>query len=253
MQPSTPKLPLNCLFYTSTAGHFGHIDVYRTTIKHYKAKLGGSFAAFNKVFAHVKVKPSQTDRLPDMIDYLLSEDIHPIVTQGDWSRGLDHSRAYLSDMFKVYNTQDLHSAPYCFVVEDDSPINVKMAHLYAYLEAGIKVLEANKDILAVRFQRDGVSNPRWPVNDLLDRVDSYDFQPTISHIKNLFLAAKIINDNAQAFESVQCEAAFRMASDTLSHSPYRYLCFNPSLASSHHIGAEAYPEIMKTPEFKDLA
>lgn len=252
MKLTLKPLDMNLVFFTSTAGHFGHLDVYQKTIKHCERALGGDLKVFNKVFAHVKVKPSQRDRLPDIVDFLLDHDIHPIVTEGDWERGLSHGRAYLSDMHKVYNLQDLHSAPYCFVVEDDSPINVKLANLHSYLEAAIKVLGANKDILAVRFQRDGVSNQTWPVNELLNRVDSYDFQPTVARTRDLFLAAKIVQDNARAFENVQCEAAFRMASESLSHSPYRFLCFNPSLASSHHIGAEAYPQIMETTEFKDL-
>lgn len=247
------KLPLNCIFYLSTSGHYSYNDVYKTTIKHYKNKLGGSFDIFQSVYAHIKVKPTQQSRLPDIIDFLLDEGIHPIVTIGDWQRGLNHGSAYLADMFKVYGMQELHSsAQYVFAVEDDSPIHIHNHTLTQYLESAVNTLSSNKDILAIRFQRDGVSNPTWSVNDVYHRVDSYDFQPTISHIKYLYLAAKTIQDNAAQFAQIQCEAAFRMASDTLSNSPYRYLCFNPALASSHHIGCPEYPEIMKTPEFASL-
>lgn len=244
-------LPLNLVMFASTARHFGY-DTYATTIKHYERALGGNLNVFQQRFCHVKVRPTETDRLPDIIDFLLDHDIKPIVTQGEWTRGLSHGREYLKDMFKVYNTQEVHAAPFTFFTEDDEPLNVKLAAAHTYLEAAINVLNANKDILNVRFQRDGVSNQTWPVNELLHRVDTLDFQSFVARTRDLFLAAKIIQDNARAFENVQCEAAFRMASESLSASPYRFLCFNPSLASSHHIGAEAYPEIMKTAEFKDL-
>jgi len=245
------QLPLSLVFFTSTAGHFGY-STLETTIKHYRSKLNGNLDIFQQRFCHIKVRPDEKNKLPDIIDVLLDNDIKPIVTEGTWNRGLNHGNAYLADQYKVYSTQELHNIPYVFSVEDDSPIHIKSGQLSQYLEAAVNTLSSNKDILTIRFQRDGVSNQTWPVNDLLHRVDTYDFQPAISHIKYLYLGAKIVNDNAAHFANTQCEAAFRIASDILSNHPYRYLCFNPELASSHHIGVPNYLDILKTPEFANL-
>lgn len=245
------SLPINLVIFTSTAGHFGY-STLATTIKHYKAALGGSLDLFAGRFCHVKVRPSETDRLPDIIDTLLEHEIKPIVTIGDWARGLSHGVEYLKDQYKTYGTQELHAALYTLFTEDDEPVHLKQGTLAQYLETAINTLANNKDLLTIRFQRDGVSNQTWPVNDLLHRVDTVDFQPSVWRTRDLYLAAKVIQDNAAQLANTQCEAAFRIAADTLSSHPYRYLCFNPAMASSHHIGAPTYPEILKTPEFASL-
>lgn len=247
----TMSLPLNLVIYTSTAGHYGH-STLATTIKHYKRALGGDLNLFAGRFCHVKIRPTETDRLPDIIDTLLDSEIKPLVTVGDWKRGLQHGGAYLSDMVRTYGDQTIHSTPYTFAVEDDSPIHLKAGALSQYLEAAVNTLSTNHDILHIRFQRDNVLNVTQPISDLYHRVDTWDLQPLVGRTRDLYLIAKIVTDNARTFENTQCEAALRMAADTLSNHPYRYLCFNPVMASSHHIGAEAYPQIMQTPEFASL-
>lgn len=246
------KLPLNIIFFISTSGHFDHLDVYKTTIKHYKAKLGGSLDVFQNAFAHIKVKPNQRDRLPEIIDFLLENNIKPIVTEGEWSRGLAHGQAYISDIFKVFNTEEVHSAPYSFWVEDDSPINVKQDNLYSYLSTAVSILGSNKDIVNIRFQRDGIQDASQPINNFLNRVETFDFQPNIGRTRDLFLAAKALVDHPATFANVQCEAAFYATSKPLTHSPIGFLCFNPKIVSSHHIGAPNYTEIIKSPEFSNL-
>lgn len=244
-------LNLNLVIFTSTAGHFGH-STLATTIAHYRRALGGNLDLFATRYCHVKVRPNEQDRLPDIIDTLLDNDIKPIVTIADWNRGLSHGHQYLADQFKVYSTQELHAVPYVFAIEDDSPVHLKQGTLDAFLDAAVNLLAANKDILHVRFQRDGVSNVTQPVNAHLHCVDTTDFQPLVQRTRDLYLITKVLQDNAAQFAQTQCEAAFRMASDTLSSHPYRYLCFNPAIASSYHIGTTTYPEILKTPEFASL-
>lgn len=245
------KLPINFVMFTSTSGHFG-FDTYKTTVKHYKSKLGGSLNIFQQLFAHIKVKPTERDRLPEIIDFLLENDIKPIVTEGHWERGLSHGHEYLKDQFKVYNTDELHLAPYTFFTEDDEPLNIRQGTASDYITTAINVLASNKDVLNIRFQRDGVQNITNPINNILNRVDTTDFQPFIARTRDLFLIAKGLRDNSEALQNVQCEAAFKIVSDSLSYSPIRHLCFNPALVSSHHIGAPNYTEIIKSPEFSNL-
>lgn len=246
------KLPLNLVFFLTTAGHFGHLNVYQTTVKHYRAKLGGSLDLFQNRFAHIKVRKAEQDRLPDMIDFLLDNDIKPVVTGGEWARGLSHGAGILEDVHRVFNREDVHAAPFSFWVESDSPINVKTGGTLAeYLSTAVAVVNGNKDILSIRFQREGVGRGT-PISDLFDMVSTWDFQPTVARTRDLWLASKIIADHPAQFAAVQCEAAFRAASDTLSYSGARYLCFNPDRVTSHHIGAPDYATIIQGKDFQGL-
>ncbi len=244
-------LPLNLVFFTSTSGHFG-FDTYQTTIKHFKKKLNGNFDLFNKVYAHIKVKPNHKERLQPILDFLESEKIEPIVTEGDWERGLIHGWQYLKDQFKVYNTQELHDVQYLMVVEDDSPILLKEGNLSQFIKNAIYTLDSNRDVLHIRFQREGALNITYKLDDNYNIVDTYDFQPYIARVRDLMFITKILLENEKQLANVQCEMAFRIIADMFSSSYQRYLCFNPSKATSYHIGAPNYLELIKDKDFSDL-
>ncbi len=241
-------LPINLIIFTSTAGHFG-FDTYKTTVKHMERKLKG--CDINERFAHIKVRPKEADKMPEMIDFFYENKYRVIVTEGDWTRGMSHQHEYLKDIFKVFNDNHIHSAPYSFWVEDDSPILLKdNVSLSTHIQNAVSVLANNKDILNIRFSRETILNTKD--NQYLIPVNTFDFQPNIGRTRDLFLASKIIQDNWNQFQYMQCEAAFKSSSDFLSYHPYKYLAFNPNSVTSYHIGAPNYEEIIKGADFQNI-
>jgi hypothetical protein len=241
-------LPINIVLFTSTAGHYG-FDTYKTTVNHLEKKL--SPYTFNEKFAHIKVRPQEAHKMPEMIDFFYENKYRVIVTEGDWSRGMSHQHEYLKDIFKIFNDGHVHSAPYSFWVEDDSPILLKDATpLGEHIKNAINILSSNKDLLNIRFSRETILKSQN--NQYVIPVNTFDFQPNIGRTRDLFIAAKIIQDNWSQFQYMQCEAAFKMASDFLSYHPYKYLAFNPDMVTSYHIGAPNYEEIIKADDFKNI-
>lgn len=99
------KLDLNLCIFTSTAGHFGNFDVYKTTIDHFEKSLGGNLDVFNYKIAHIKVRPREEERnrLPEMLDYFKSKNINTLITESEWGRGMSHQNEYLKDINKLFS------------------------------------------------------------------------------------------------------------------------------------------------------
>lgn len=242
---------INLVFFTSTAGHYSFKDVYRTTILHYKKLFGDDFKGFKKVFAHVKVRPKEEALLPEMIDFLYEQDIQPIVTIGDWERGMSHQHEYLKDLRKVFSDPEVIDSEFLFWVEDDSPLKLKLtADKSSYfVMMAMDIMKRNPAILNLRFLREGLESKN-KLSDLLSVSNVFDFQPNISRSRDLYVATTIIFNHWDTFKNMQCEAAFRLAMDTLSAHPYRYLTFNPDWVTSYHIGAPDYEDYLKLPDFQ---
>lgn len=242
---------INLVFFTSTAGHFGHKDVYKITILHYK-KLFNGWGFFSKVFCHIKVRPKEQDQLPEMIDFLYENDIHPLVTIGDWQRGMSHQNEYLKDIYTVFSNPEIQANPYTFWVEDDSPLKINgQTTAVDFVLRAIEILRSNPTILNFRFMRDGLPvNPNDQIDGVFNKSNVFDFQPNISRSRDLYIASLLIMKNWENFKNIQCEMGFRMAMDTISSMhPYRYLVFNPALITSYHIGTPDYQNYLTLPDF----
>jgi len=245
-------LPINLVVFTSTAGHFGFYDVYKTSVKHLKKQIG--LNTFSQKFAHIKVREDQSekDRLNEMVDFFVSENIKPIVTFGNWQRGMSHQNEYLNDIYKMFTMQDLHNQPFTFWFEDDSPLHAKDENsVFKCFNEAIDALNNNIDLLNFRFIRDGLVEPEKSVSPY-NQMETFDFQPNISRTRDLFLAIKIIFDNWKSFKNAQCEMAFRIAISNFSRSNPKFLGFDTKIATSYHIGTPEYLDYLKLDDFQNL-
>ena len=252
------KLPLNLVVFSTPAGHFGYKEVYKTSINHLEKKLklldfDLGLETFGGRFAHIKVRDNENEKkhLPEMVKFFEGKNIKPIITYGNWERGMSHQNEYLKDIAKVFSTQELHYQPYSLWFEDDSPIFIKCkSSLKDILGSSIGVLSSNLDILNVRFVREGIETPKTRLNDFLWRMETFDFQPNISRTRDLYLVSKIIQDNWEYFSKLQCEMAFRIAMSQLSASENRFLGFDTDKVTSYHIGSPDYLDYLKLPDFE---
>lgn len=239
-------LPLNLLIFTTTRGHFGFQDVYRTSIDFMEKKLGSLDVFSNKV-AHIKVRQNDTEknRLPELVSYFESKNITPIVTYGDWDRGMSHQNEYLKDINKSVNLKQIQTAPFTLWFEDDSPIEGEDV-LKSFNDA-MSILNQNQDVLNVRFIREGLKEGEHfsNVNESIVSSKTFDFQPNISRSRDLLMASNLIMRNWEYFKNIQCEMAFRIAMENFSFSDYKFLGFNPSKYFSYHIGTPEYPKFLE--------
>ena len=240
------NLPLNLLIFTTTRGHFGFQDVYKTSIDFMERKLGSLNVFANKI-AHIKVRQNDTekDRLPEIISYFKSKDITPIVTYGDWERGMSHQNEYLKDINKSVNFKQIQSAPFTLWFEDDSPIEGE--DVLKSFDQAIMILNQNQEVLNVRYIREGLKEGEHfsKVNDNIVSSKTFDFQPNISRSRDLLMASNLIIKNWEYFKNIQCEMAFRIAMENFSFSDYKFLGFNPSNYFSYHIGTPEYPNFLE--------
>lgn len=240
------QFPLNLLIFTTTRGHFGFQDVYKTSINFIEKKLG-SLNIFSNRIAHIKVRDNEIERerLPEMVYFFNSKNIETIVTYGNWERGMSHQNEYLKDINKSVNSKQIQSSPYTLWFEDDSPIEGENI-LNSFFKA-INLLEYNQEVLNIRYIREGLKENEhfYKIDQNICFSNTFDFQPNISRSRDLLLASNLINKNWEYFKNIQCEMAFRLAMENFSSSKFKFLGFNPELYFSYHIGTPEYNKFLQ--------
>jgi hypothetical protein len=240
------ELPLNLLIFTTTRGHFGFQDVYKTSINFMEKKLG-SLNVFSNCIAHIKVRDNDEEksRLPEMVSFFKSKNINSIITYGNWDRGMSHQNEYLKDINKCVNTKEIQSSPFTFWFEDDSPIEGK--DLFDSFLKAILILQQNQDVLNIRYIREGLKENEhfYKKDENICFSNTFDFQPNISRSRDLLCASNLINRNWEYFKNIQCEMAFRIAMENFSNSKFKFLGFNPESYFSYHIGTPEYNKFLQ--------
>ena len=219
-----------------------------TTLDHFHSQI--PLECFGAKIAHIKVTPEEEMVGDAMEKELAARGFKVIKTVAEWTRGTSHQQAYLSDVIKVSKEPSIYQYPHVIWVEDDSPILTHKDTLETVLARMVKVIESSPDTLSARFIRRG--DYEGGVPSLLTNQDHFfspytDFQPAIWRARDFYLATKIIEDNwgREWVQHTQCEALWRMITDSFSRSPLKHLVWLPDYAESIHLGSPDYPELKK--------
>lgn len=233
-------LPISFVFMTSTKGHFGYKDIWRTTLDHWDHQL--PLSSYSIKVAHIKITPGEETLGEDMATELRHRGFVVLTTVAAWSRGQSHQNAYLSDQIKVSKELTLYSNPYILFVEDDSPIVCERTTLEQMLSEMCNVL-AFPDVLSARVMR----RQDWPpagqyegVNSTWLRHEHINFQPTLMRSHQFYTMLKTAEDNLASASSVQIEMLWRLILAPQSRVTLPHLVIRPEIAHTVHLGSPDY-------------
>lgn len=238
------QIPLSVFFMTSTKGHYGH-DTYLATLDHFNRQIPWSDIQYK--LAHIKVTPGEEKKAEVMEAEFWIRGFEVLKTTAEWARGTSHQVAYNQDLVKVSKHNPLYRNQYVLWLEDDSTLtinsNIGLTHTLGRM---IAHLDMYPEKVSFRFIRRGDFDGGVP--KLCEEFDyfvspNFDFQPLILRSRDFFLAAKVIEENAEAQKAIQIEMLWRMVLDQFSRSEHKHMVWLPSYAETIHLGVPNYLEI----------
>jgi hypothetical protein len=249
------KIPVSLTFYTTSKGHFGNRDCYRSTIE--RLVEDGILYSFSERVAHIKDSGEGTE---DIKRFLVDHGFEIKIRKGEWdnhnhvSKNSDFPIAgYYGDMFNLMSEQSVQNNEFIFFLEDDNIINNKKELTY-FLKEGVNLLRKNKDILCIRINRtdiegwDDISKATKITKDIYVQDEDYTkygptltFQPTIMRTRDWFAAVRFINKNWDQFKDSHCEiVSGHVMRYLFSDASKPFAFFDPELISCEHIGTREF-------------
>ncbi len=244
----THPLPIALCLFTSTKGHFGHRDVYRTTLNHLDRQV--PLNTFGARVAHIKVGSSVEEQA---IATVMEADLEGygfevITTVADWSRGQSHQLAYMEDVVRVSKHPSVTRQPYMLWLEDDSTITPHECSAEDLLLRSCQMLADDNELTSVRLLRAGDLS----TSPMVDEVGAdarffhsphFNFQPALLRSRDFYLGARLVEANPEGAATIQCEMLWRMVLTIFSRSPRQHRVYHPSFAETIHLGTPDYPAL----------
>jgi hypothetical protein len=238
-----PTIPLSLLFFTSTKGHFGHKDIYLTTLADLNRQI--PLDQFATKVAHIKVSPGDEKLGAEMMIDLSDMGFKVLETVAHWDRGQSHQLGYMADVIKVSKERCIHKNPHVLWLEDDATITPHQVSPEKLLAEMVWMIESHPDILTARLLR----RCDHSTSSVLLQQPNYfwsphvNFQPLCLRSSHFYLAAKFIEDNWDKVQNVQCEMLWRLVLAPFSRDELKHVVFMPDYAETIHLGVKEYPEL----------
>lgn len=235
--------PISICLFTSTKGHWGHTDVYKTTLDHLDRQI--PLGDFGARYAHIKISPGE-EALGEQISTALSRrGFFVEKTVGAWKRGAVHGQQYLLDQIKASQSPVLHRCPYMLFLEDDWVMNPHRANLRDTLSQMLSVLAHEPSVVSFRFlsATNLSSSPMLKKENDVFWSPDFNYQPALLRTRDFYVACKFIEDNWNQLKDGHCEMVTKIALNILSRSEYRHLVWLPHYAEVHHLGEQNFEEL----------
>lgn len=239
------KLPISLMFMTSTKGHFGHKEVYLSTLNHLDRQIPLSY--FRVKVAHIKITPGEEVFAQEMRKKLETFGFEVMERVAAWSRGQSHQQEYMKDLIKVSKNEKLYRNNFVLWLEDDSTMYSEKDSLERILTRMVLFLENRQDTASARFLRKGDFSTSPILKEEGDFFWSphFNFQPSILRSRDFYLGCKAIEDNFNNILNIQSEMLWRLVLAPFSRSELKHIVWHPDYAETHHLGSPEYPELKK--------
>ena len=236
------NLPITAALFTTTKGHFGNDQIYKSTVEDFDKK----FPNITNRIAHIKVCEKERGKEDDMKSFLGKYGFKCFVSYADWKHSdVSHYIEHAKDIIKILNLKEVHSMPYMLWLEDDFIFEGKEISEEGAIRDSIKLLEEDKDIVSVRFPRNSEVQKKLNCLEYNDKTKVYPwgftFNPNVSRVRDLYLASIIMEENyLQQARHFHIEAFFSKAIENISKSENPYICWNYEVIQNRHIGVENF-------------
>lgn len=243
------RLGITLCLFTSTKGHWGSKDLYKTTLAHLDKQC--PLSLFGGRLAHIKITPGEEAVAADMQAHLESRGFDVLTTTADWSRGTAHQHGIIQDQRTLSQDPRFHANPFMLLLEDDSPFVSHELSLADLLAQSCRLLAENHEIVSARTLRRGDLNtsltlvPPDPNETRWFWSPHFNFQPAVLRTRDFYVACNLIQSNWAQVSHLQSELLWRLVLSNFSRSELRHIVYQPDYAETFHIGVPDYAEQIK--------
>lgn len=239
------RIPVCLALFTSTKGHWGTRDLYRTTLAHLDRRT--PLALFAEKIAHIKVSVGDDEIAASMEAHLRGLGFHVIKTTADWTRGTAHQHGIIQDQRTVSLDPRLHACPFVLIHEDDSPWECHGLSTTDCLLHSCRMLAENHELVSVRtLRREDLStspmiavpqeDPRWFYSP------HWNLQPGLLRVRDFYVGCNLIEQNWARVSHLQVELLWRLVLASFSRSELRHLVYRPDYCETYHIGTQDWQQ-----------
>lgn len=243
------------LFFTSTKGHYGCKDIYKTTLKSLVKNLKSCGDIFPPLIAHIKISPGEANVANKMANWITKQypNASIITSEGEWSHnGTSHGQ-YLLDISKQLTNALRLGYDYYLHLEDDFVFNTD--NIIGELRKGVKLLNQNVHLLNYRWAKEGDGD--FIERTKATRFESADnkrslgyrngaeisFNPYISKIKDMYYIVSL-TVGVYPTVSLHCEMAVTLSALSFALCPDPFIIMDnaDSVKMVTHIGTKEFAE-----------
>jgi hypothetical protein len=218
--------PFNIAFIISSQEIRDGDRSYQKTITNYRLTFGGTFPCIP--VAYVKIPEHEKNLLPDIIDFLLDNDVKPIIVEEGFDAKVFPQQERSKDIFKLFSTNDIQNYPYTLFVGNGWLIRTSRDAKECVM-AGVLLLSQNKDILSVAFED---TNIKGSEGATFIPNQSLTSRPIIVRSRDMMIASKFVVDNANQLAQLSSEQSISHLFGAFSYHPYKFVSFSSQLAYS---------------------
>lgn len=217
---------LNIVFLIGSAELQDGERSYQKTIINYRRLCGDRFDSIP--VAYVKLPENRQELLPNVIDFLLDNDVKPIVELERFEARIFPQEERTKDILKLFSQPEVASNFLTLFVSNGWRINTD--RFAEWLITASDVLSNNKDVLSIAFE--GAEAQGRQISRAFIIMPSFTSRPVIVRTRDLMLAAKFAVDNVKQFGSISSEQIISHTFSTFSYHPLKFIAFHPQLAYS---------------------
>lgn len=225
-----PPLPINLIFSIQP------MDIesvkYKTLIEYYKNLRPDGFDGFYNVFAQVNVSENTKKLLPDVIDFLYDNDIHPIVQEVKTTDLLFADASRCRNLYYLFSDKLVSVAPYSIFVNSKTKITPTISDVHSFVQTAIQLLHNNPELVSVGFVPHVCNFQKHPVNTYCDAANNFylDNNP-VFRTRDLWLTAYLtLSSFNNMASSGKLDEALSNVLRNFGPNPHKFMYFNPSAA-----------------------
>lgn len=223
--------------FTSTKGHYGHKDIYKTTINSLLKQ-----ANFSQKIVHIKRENDDDLIYNEMLNFFTLCDFTVISTFGEWKHNdVSHFVEHAKDIVTLMSHPVVQSSKYVFWLEDDFIFKSSVS-MNSLIKEATNLLDQYPSKLSVRFLRDGIDLaslfPTITTGNFFAHKDVFSFNPTILRSRDAWILA--LNFLRAFHPSIHIERFATESLRPLSNDADPFVCFNIDYAKCVHIGVAEF-------------
>lgn len=244
---------LGIVLFTSTKGHYGRKDIYKTTVESILNQLKGIGGINLSLNAHIKWGHGEDNEADEIADYLENIGFYVMDTKGDWNHNdSSHATGYTSDIIKAFSSPYVLKSQYSLWLEDDW---VLQGDVKKFVYNSISVLNCQPNKLCVRANNQEPKEYTYShnrIDSIFEQKENYTpwgptftFQPTIVRSRDVHIAYRLIRDNWEQLKNQHIELTSGIAMKTLSDDSRPFCFVDPKVCHSVHIGEFPFEKILE--------
>lgn len=246
MDPEFLGSQINCVFLTSTKGHFGHKDIYQETFNRLVSCFGGEMPV--KYFVHVKKGEDDSSVFEDMKYWFYNNfTIDVFSTVGKWAHSHEtHAQGIIDDMFSM--SMEVDPTRLFTILHEDDWWHLNREYFFDMLHAAVVQLLSDPFTFCVRIPRLGQDTKTIDIgnrfisklaNDCTEYGPTVTFQPTIFRTVDFQRMLMAMYSNKDKLDRIHCEMLSTYCARQLM-SNNNIVCVANQQYSCEHIGEKDY-------------